>query len=168
MQRRPLLKLGVGTTVALAVAGAGLALWRPGIERGRLAPAGLEVFEAVARAVLDGMLPSDARARDDALRAHLTRLDDTIAGFPSGTQDELAQLLAVLASPPGRIGLAGLRPNWPDAGVADVQRALQDMRTASLALRQQAYHALRDLTNAAYVADASTWPTLGYAGPRDL
>ena len=40
------------------------------------------------------------------------------------------------------------------------------MRTASLTLPQQAYHALRDLTNAAYFADAASWSQLGYPGPR--
>ena len=52
--------------------------------------------------------------------------------------------------------------------MADVQRSLQDMRTSSLALRQQSYHALRDLTNAAFYADPSAWPLLGYSGPREV
>ena len=40
------------------------------------------------------------------------------------------------------------------------------MRTSRIGLRQQAYHALRDLTNAAYFADPQTWPLMGYPGPR--
>ena len=168
MQRRTLLKLGVGSAAVLAVAGAGLALLRPGLEGGRLAPAGREVFGAVARAVLDGILPVDAAPRSAALCAHLARLDDTIAAFPSATQAELAQLLALLASSAGRVALAGLLADWPDASVAEIQQALQGMRTARLELRQQAYHALRDLTNAAYFADASAWPALGYTGPREV
>ena len=168
MQRRSLLKLGIGSAVVLAVAGGGIALLRPGIERGRLAPAGREVFEAVARGVLDGVLPNDASARSAALKAHLQRLDATIAAFPAATRAELSQLLALLGSTAGRLGLAGLRSDWPQADIAQIQQALQGMRTASLALRQQAYHALRDLTNAAYFADALTWPAMGYAGPPDL
>ena len=35
-----------------------------------------------------------------------------------------------------------------------------------LALRQQAYHALRDLTNAAHYADPQIWALMGYPGPR--
>jgi hypothetical protein len=168
MQRRRLLKLGIGAAAVLAVAGGGLALLRPGLQNGRLAPAGREVFEAVARAVLDGMLPADASARGAALQGHLQRLDDTVAGFPAATQAELSQLLGLLGSAAGRIALAGLRPAWTDARVDELQQSLQSMRTASLALRQQAYHALRDLTNAAYFADASAWAALGYAGPKDL
>ena len=168
MQRRSLLKLGIGTAALLAVAGGGLALLRPGIDKGRLAPAGREVFTAVARAVLEGALPMDVSARTVALQGQLERLDDTIAGFPLATQAELSQLLALLGSTAGRVGLAGLRTDWPDANVAELQQALQDMRTSSIALRQQAYHALRDLTNAAYFADASAWATMGYSGPKDL
>jgi len=166
MQRRTLLKLGAGSAAVLALAGGGLALLRPGLSQGRLSAAGREVFHAVARAVLDGALPSDDRARAVALEAHLQRLDETVAAFPPATQSELSQLLALLASTPGRLGLARLRPAWPDADVVEVQQALQGMRTSSLALPQQAYHALRDLTNAAYFADAATWSQLGYPGPR--
>jgi hypothetical protein len=42
------------------------------------------------------------------------------------------------------------------------------MRQSSLLLRRQAYGALRDLTHAAYFADATTWPLLRYPGPRTL
>jgi len=168
MQRRTLLKLGAGSAAVLALAGGGLALLRPGLSGGRLSATGREVFLAVARAVLDGALPSDDGARTAALTAHLQRLDETVAAFPPATQSELSQLLALLASTPGRLGLARLRPAWPDADVAELQQALQGMRTASLTLPQQAYHALRDLTNAAYFADAASWSQLGYPGPRGV
>lgn len=168
MQRRTLLKLGLGAAAVLAVAGGGLAMLRPGLVDGRMSPAAREVFRAVALGVLDGSLPAAQSARDAALGAHLNRLDDTLAGFASATQAELSQLLALLASSPGRHALAGLRADWPDASPREVQDALQEMRTSSLALRQQAYHALRDLTNAAYYADPQTWPLMGYPGPQPV
>ena len=152
----------------LAVAGGGLALLRPGLVDGRMSPAAREVFRAVALGVLDGSLPAAPAARDAALAAHLNRLDDTLAGFPSATQAELSQLLALVASPPGRVSLAGLRADWPAATPQEVQHALQEMRTSSLSLRQQAYHALRDLTNAAYYADPQIWSLMGYPGPRPV
>ena len=64
--------------------------------------------------------------------------------------------------------LAGLPAAWEHAPVADVQAALQSMRQSSLLLKRQAYNALRDLTHAAFFADASTWPLLRYPGPRAL
>jgi hypothetical protein len=168
MQRRRLLQLGLGAAAVVALAGGGIALMRPGWIDGRLTAHGRELFSAVATAVLDGSLPAAGPARDAALQAHLQRLDGTIAAFPSFTQSEIAQLIALLASTPGRVVLAGLHTPWADASVAEIQAALQGMRISSLALRQQAYHALRDLTNAAFFSDPSTWALLGYPGPTDL
>lgn len=168
MQRRSFLKLGVGATAVLLLAGGGIALLHPGLDEGRLTVAGREVFGAVARAVLDGSLPKAAAPQAEALQAHLQRLDDALGAFPAEVQAELSQLLAILASAPGRLGLAGFYAPWPRASVAEIQSALQSMRTSSLALRQQAYHALRDLTNAAYYADPQAWLQLGYPGPRAI
>lgn len=168
MQRRTLLKLGLGSAVVLAAAGGGLALLRPGLEGTKLSVGGRAMFGAVARAVLDGMLPAAEAARDAAVQAHLGRLDDTIAMLAPATRGELSQLVALLGSLPGRKWLAGLDADWPDASPAQVQAALQSMRASTVALRQQAYHALRDLTNAAYFADPGTWPAIGYPGPRAL
>lgn len=168
MQRRTLLKLGFGGAVVLAAAGGGLALLKPGLEGTRLGADGRAIFGAVARAVLDGMLPTTDAARQAAVQAHLGRLDDTIGMLAPATRAELSQLVALLGSLPGRKWLAGLDADWTDASPAQVQAALQSMRTSTTSLRQQAYHALRDLTNAAYFADPATWSAIGYPGPRVL
>lgn len=132
---------------------------------GRLTPAGRSVFAAVARAVLDGSLPADSKALPAVLSSHLDRVSDAVSTFPASTRAEISQLLALLAAPPGRVALAGLNQDWDHANIADIQRALQSMRTSTLDLRQQAYHALRDLTNAAFYANPDVWPLLGYPGP---
>lgn len=168
MQRRSLLKLGLAGTAVLAVAGGGLALlWQRGLTaEGRLTAAGRAVFAALARAVLDGSLPVDAVERRTAMSAHLARVDAAIAAFPPAVRGELADLLGLLASAPGRRAFAGLASDWPEASLAELQTMLEGWRLSSLALRQQAYHALRELTNAAYFADPSTWPAMGYPGPK--
>jgi hypothetical protein len=168
MQRRSFLKLGFGATTALVLVGGGLALYQPGLQDGRLSAASREVFAGVARAVLDGSLPADSSQRQHALQLHLQRVDDVLFAFPHSVQTELSQLLAILASAPGRVALAGLHAPWPDASVTQIQTALQGMRVSSLALKQQGYQALRDLTNAAYYADPSAWNVLGYPGPRTV
>ena len=127
-----------------------------------------EVFAAVARGVLADSLPPDPVAREKALAAHLDRLDSTLAGFPPHAQAELSQLLALLAFAPGRLAIAGLSTDWADASASQIQQSMQSMRTSSIATRQQVYHALRDLTNAAYFADASAWGQMGYPGPRTI
>lgn len=168
MKRRTFFKLGIGGAALLAVVGGGLALLRPGWVDGQLSADARSVMRATARAVLDGSLPADAREREAALHGHLQRLGATIAGFPKAMQDELSQLLSLLASAPGRTLLAGLHTPWDEASVAELSAALQQMLGSSLALRQQAFHALRDLTNAAYFSDPGTWPLLGYPGPTSV
>lgn len=168
MQRRTLLKLGAASAALLALAGGGAALWRPGLDGARLSAAGRSVFRAVARAVLDGSLSGDADVQRRELDGQLERLDATLAAFAPATRDELSLLLALLAGAPGRLALAGLRSEWSEATVADLQATLEAMRHSSLELRQQAYHALRDLTNAAWYADPSSWAQLGYPGPAQV
>ncbi len=165
MQRRTLFKLGVASAVALAAAGGASALMQAGLQNGRLGLPGREVFRAVGRAVLDGSLPGDAIARNTALNGLLDRIDGLTLSLPPHAQEELSQLLSLLASTLGRRTLAGLTDAWPLASVAHIQQALQGMRLSRLALRQQAYAALYDISTAAYFSEASTWSQLGYPGP---
>jgi hypothetical protein len=168
MQRRTLLKLSLGATVILVAAGGGVALLNPALSHGHLSEGGRAVMHAVARAVLDGALPAALDEREKALQAQLQRLEAAIAAFPQPVQAELSQLLTLLATAPGRVALAGLATAWPQASVTQVQAAMQGMRLSSLALKQQAYHALRDLTNAAYFSDPAAWQRMGYPGPTDI
>ena len=168
MQRRTLFKLGVASAAVLAVGGGIAALVQAGLQNGKLSETGREVFRAVGRAVLQGSLPADDAARQLALDGLLGRIDELTLALPPHAQDELSQLLSLLASAPGRHLMAGLRQAWPVASDADIQQALQGMRLSALALRQQAYAALHDITAAAYFTDASTWPQLGYPGPPIL
>jgi hypothetical protein len=168
MQRRRLLQLGIGGAAALVLVGGGLSLVHPGLAQGRLTARSREVFAALARGLLDGALPVEPAAQQQAIAAHLDRVDATIGGLPAAVQKELSMLLALLGSTPGRLGLVGLRDDWPQASVASLQAALQSMRLSSLAPRQQAYLALHELTNGAYFSDPSTWPVLGYPGPTSV
>lgn len=168
MQRRRLLQVGTITTLLLGSAGAGLALLRPGVRDGRFTAEARLVFAAVAAAVLDGMLPRDSTARAAALQAHLGRMDTTLAGLPPALQAEVGELATLLATAPSRLALTGLGAAWHEASVADVQAMLQGLRVSTLAVRQQVYHALRDLTNAAWFADPGAWAAIGYPGPRQV
>lgn len=169
VKRRSLLKLGIASTATLALLGGGAALlYEPTWRDGRLTDSGRQVLAAIARAVLDGSLPVDTGPQQAAIASHLDRMDATLRAMPPATQREVGDLLALLALPPGRLALAGLASDWARADVAQIQTALQAMRSSRLALRQQAYHALRDLTHAAYFADSATWAQLGYPGPTKI
>ena len=168
MQRRTLLTLGIVAGALLAVAGGTVALLSPGRRDGKLTTLGRAMFAAVARAVLGPLLPQDPQAQAQVLQAHLDRVQVTIAGMPPAMQSELDELVTIVASAPGRIALVGLNTGWQTATEPQVTAALQGMRESSLALRQQAFHALRDITNASYFADPTTWAAIGYPGPRAL
>lgn len=167
MQRRTLLQLGALASASLVLAGYGLSRIQPGLQQGRLSGASRQLFAAVARGVLDGILPEGDTGRG-ALEAHLQRVDATLQGFSPAMRNELSQLLSILLTSAGRRALAGLATPWDAASVAEVRAALQDMRLSRLPPRQQIYHALRDITNGAWFADPSTWPALGYPGPREI
>lgn len=168
MQRRSLLKLGLVSAAVLAVAGAAAVLVQPGLEGGRLTETGRQVFAAVGNAVLDKTLPDARDDRKVALDGLLDRINALVGALPPSTQTELSQLLAVLGSSAGRQLMARLSQSWNQAGVDDVQKALQDMRMSGLALRQQAYAALHDITAGAYFSDPSSWAVLGYPGPLKI
>ncbi len=165
MQRRTLLKLGVASSAVLLVAGGAAALLQPGLDGGRLSAAGRDVFAAVGRAVLDRTLPAEDGPRQIALNGLLDRIDVLISALPPHAQAELSQLLALMASGAGRRAFAGLAEPWGSAPIPLITDALQGMRLSGIAMRQQAYAALHDITAGAWFSDASTWPMLGYPGP---
>lgn len=152
----------------LAAAGGLVAVLQPGLQQGRLASAGREVFTSVGRAILTGTLPVEPGAAQIAINGLLDRIDGLTTNLPPHVQAELSQLLGLLAVTAGRRGVAGLSSPWADASVTDVQQALQGMRLSGVSLRQQAYQALHDIVGGAYFADASTWPALGYPGPTEI
>ncbi len=169
IRRRTWLKWGGVSTVVLATAGAGVVLTTPpGFSDGALSRGAGEACKAVARAVLDGRLPADVAAREKALDAHLVRLETVITAFPAAVQSEISEMLTLLSTTPGRVALTGMLSSWASADVEDVQKGLATMRRSSLGLELQAYHALRDLTHAAWYADETHWSELGYPGPREL
>lgn len=152
----------MASALALAAGGGALALISaPGFADGKLSAGARHVFAGAARGLLQGTMPEDPRAAD----ALLGRIEGLVANLPPHAQDELSQLLALLASAPGRRGFAGLPPDWPEASAAQVQAALQSMRTSQLALRRQAYQALHDIVGAAYFSEPATWAVLAYPGP---
>jgi len=167
MQRRKLLQIGAAASLTLIAVGASVVLMRPAAPAAELNADSRALFTAVAQAVLDGALPSGA-TRSAALGAHVERVQQTIRGFAPEVQKELAQLLGILCTAPGRRLLAGLATPWEAATVDEVQQSLQAMRTSRLTTRQQVYHALRDITNGAYFSDPTAWAAIGYPGPREL
>ncbi len=170
MKRRHLLKLSTAGAAALTVA-AGALWWvteAPRSPEGRLNPAARGLFAAVGTAVLAGVLPTALPERAQAITVWLQRLEATISGMPPATQAELDQLIVLLSSAPARLALTGLQADWPAATPKQVEQTLRGLQHSTLPLRQQVFHALRDLSNAAYFAAPETWSYMGYPGPLEV
>jgi hypothetical protein len=168
MRRRTLLTVGAAAGVILVVAG-GSAIWlHPARRDARFTEAGRSIFAALAPAILSTLWPSDAREQAHATEAFLQRLEGTVDGLTPPLQAEVDELLSMLGSPAGRLILTGLRNPWAEASPAEVVAALQGLQVSPWRLRQQIFHALRDLTNAAYFASPATWSVIGYPGPRAI
>ena len=168
MQRRRLLKLGLGAAVVIGLAGAGVALIKPGLVDNKLSPGSRELMRAAAQAVLSDLLPPAGVAREAALDAQLGRLDTFIAGMPAATRKELSDALGLLGTAAGRFALVGLSKPWAEAGTPDVQQALEAMRLSSSNTKQQVYHALRDLNAIAFFTEPGNWQAAGYPGQREI
>ena len=61
-----------------------------------------------------------------------------------------------------------LGTDWATASVDEVSTALQGMRVSRMALREQTYSALHDIVGGTYFSAPSTWPAMGYPGPRTI
>lgn len=152
----------MASAVALAVGGGAVALLSaPGVSDGKLSAGARNVFAGAARGLLQGTMPEEPEATAGLLQ----RIETLVANLPPHAQEELSQLLALLASAPGRRGFAQLAPDWAEATATQVQEALQSMRISQLALRRQAYQALHDIVGAAYFSEPATWAVLSYPGP---
>ena len=167
MNRRQILRFGLLGAASLGTIALGQQVlrWPRPLVDGHLQESGRLLMAAVARAVLKGTLADEPVSQARQINEHLDRVSITIQGFAPHAQSELAQLLLLLEASPGRRWFAGLDVPWHEASSEQVTSALEHLRTARWALQQQAYHALRDITNASYYSEPGTWAHLGYPGP---
>ena len=166
--RRRFLKFGVAGALLLAAAGA--ARTQPSYRAAGagdtfqvLREADREVLAAIAPAILAG-----TPATGPNLAAAIGSVDRAVAGLPPHLQEEVRQLLALLASWPGRRWVAGVGAPWREASVAEVSAFLERWRFSRWALLQQGYHALHDLVLAAWYARPDSWEAIGYPGPPEV
>lgn len=165
MNKRRFLTLGMGSALVLAVAGGAVSLIQPGLVNRKLSDPAKLVLTCVARAMLAGTLPNDPAARQAALQSLMHRTDAFIGTLSDPMQAELSQLLSLLPTTAGRLGLVGLSTPWESATVAETTAALQSMRVSSISLKQQAYLGLHDIVCAPYFSGEESWAVLGYPGP---
>jgi hypothetical protein len=166
--RRQFLRYGIAGTLLLTAAGItrGQSTYRPASGQEPLAALSArdrEVLAAVAPAILAGT-PAAGRP----VEAIVGSVDRAVAGLAPHLQHEVGQLLALLASWPGRRWIAGVPSPWPEASREEVTAFLESWRFSRWALLQQGYHALHDLVLAAWYARPDSWPAIGYPGPPEV
>lgn len=174
--RRGFLRLSVFALTALA--GSGAILSRPDLGGGEdslpeggnwsfLGAADRALISVFAPALLFPCWPLEP-ARAAAELARLLRgVDTAVAYLPRRSQEELRQLLGLLARPSGRLLLcagrwAGRHPRLDDGSAEAILTAWRD---AAWGVLQAAYAGLHDLIMAVWYGDPGHWAELGYGGP---
>lgn len=127
----------------------------------------IAVLLAIVPPMLEGALPRDA-PRAVAIRATVDGVAQAIRGLPAVTQQELAELFALLSWAPTRIALAGLTTAWDQASPAAANAVLERLRTSRIGLLRSAYDGLHQLIFAAWYGNPRAWAATGYAGPPAL
>lgn len=168
MQRRTLLKLGVGSAAVLAIAGGAAIMLQPGLQKGTLSARSRLVMSRLAAAIMADAWPEGASPAASSMEALLDRINEKIAGTQDSVQAELSQLLTLLDTVPGRRALVGISSSWEAVSPTELGIALQSMRVSGVSLRQQAYQGIHDLVYGAYFSGKESWPVMGYPGPVEI
>lgn len=170
VSRRTFIAAGIVGAAALAAAAwlRGPHAPASGVARRALDADGEAIFAAVAPVLLEGALPAGDAARKAALAQTLDGIDIAVAGLSPNAQAELRQLIALLALPPVRFGVARVSEAWPSASPAEVRRFLDNCRASRFTLMRAAYDALHALTFASWYGNPDSWPAIGYPGPPAL
>ncbi len=173
LRRRTLLKTGIAGGLLLS-----LAVWlQPTLDRAakralvassEVDAARAEVVAAVAPVLLAGMFPAAGAERDAAVRRSVEGVGIAVATLSASSQREVAELFALLALPPSRIAVAGVRRPWAEADEQEIAAFLDRWRHSPIDLLRSGYFALHDLVLGAWYADPQAWEAIGYPGPPQV
>ena len=169
LARRDFLKVGAGFSLALALAGtvgcsggakapvAGFAFLQPG---------DVELFSALAPAVVTELGAFDAAKRKTLVDGVLRNVDGTCAALDLGSRQELRKLLDLLAIGPLRYALTGVGA-WNEAGIDKMQAFLARWRGSRFATLNAGGNVLVKLTSSSFYVLPESWPSTGYPGPLE-
>jgi hypothetical protein len=165
--RRSFFKIGLVGVAALAVIGGGYAVLHkdPGPGKYVLDDAAKQVFSALIPVILAGALPPEPQALQTAVQTALGRIQNAIGSLTLTSQQEVADLLKLLAAGPARRLLAGVDDDWHAAKPEQITAFLQKWRSHRSPTLQTGYQALHDLVIGPWYGDESTWAGIGYPGP---
>jgi hypothetical protein len=171
LSRRDFLKVGAGFSAALACAstlsalsGCGEAAKSPAKSYAFLRQSDLELFSALAPAVILDLAQLEAGARNARLGDVLQRLDSTCSVLDAANRQELRKLLDLLAIAPLRYALAGVGA-WNEAGIETLQNFLARWQASRFATLNAGGNVLIKLVSTSYYLLPASWPASAYPGP---
>ena len=170
LPRRDFLKLGVGFSVALtlgtAIVGCGDAPKGPAQGFAFLLPGDVDMFAALAPAVVVELANFDDGKRKQLIGEMLRIIDGTLFAMGQGSQKEVRKLLDLLAIKPLRYALTGVGA-WNEAGVDTLQSFLERWRGSRFATLNAGGNVLVKLVSSSFFLQPASWPSAGYPGPLD-
>lgn len=169
LARRDFLKVGAGFSLALTLAGTvgcSGGTKAPAAGHAFLLPGDVELFSALAPAVVTELGAFDAAKRKTLVEAVLRNVDGTLAGMDLGARQEVRKLLDLLAIGPLRYALTGVG-SWPEAGVDKMQAFLARWRGSRFATLNAGGNVLVRLTSSSFYLLPESWPSTGYPGPLE-
>lgn len=174
--RRELLHAGVCGSLALTVSGfAGRWAATPAAAQAAaqaggytvLSKEGATILRAIAPVILDGCLPADPAAQQQAIAGMLADIDGYMAYLPPAVLTEALDGFRLLHFAPFRALIGGLWRDYPNAtpdALADFLRGFRDSR---FQLLRSTYAFLQSIVVVAWFDRPAAWAMMGYDGPVD-
>ncbi|WP_150304855.1 twin-arginine translocation pathway signal protein [Pseudomonas saliphila] len=166
LNRRDLLKLGVGASIALSTAG--LVATMSGATPDQ-PHAGMKVLRSTDMPVLAALFPAFVGPHSmldaPAIQASIRQLDFTLAHSSTQTQKDVLQLLGLLSFAATRGPLTGIWGAIEQASPAQMDALLLRWRDSRLDMLRQGYKALGQLLLMSWYALPQSWEAAGYPGP---
>ncbi|MFT0865254.1 twin-arginine translocation pathway signal protein [Pseudomonas sp. CAM1A] len=161
MQRRDLLRLGLGASLFLGAASLiGCSQQTPSAGYQALRNDDLPLLQALIPVVLAGTQASTEQV--------LQSLDHKLAALSPAMLKLTRQLFDVLTLPLTRGPLTGVWGSWTEATDAEVEHFLERWRDSSLNLLRQGHASLLQLLLMAWYERPEAWAACGYPGPPKI
>lgn len=168
LPRRDFLKLGLGFSLALTLAGT-----LPGCSGGAKAPApdlaflqpgDVALFSAIIPVVVLDLGTRSAAEQQALTRQTLANIDGTCAGLDTHSRGELRKLFDLLAIGPLRYLLTGVG-DWNEAGPDKLDAFLARWRGSRFATLNAGGNVLVRLVAGSYYVIPATFASAGFPGP---
>jgi len=170
LPRRDFLKVGLGLSLAVTLAGA-----LPGCSGGTKAPApdlaflqpgDVALFSAIIPVVVLDLGTRSTAEQQQLLRQTLANIDGTCAGLDAHSRGELRKLFDLLAIGTLRYVLTGVG-RWNEASSEQLEAFLERWRASRFATLNAGGNVLVRLVAGSYYVIPATFASVGYPGPLE-